>query len=252
MIRFGRDVCGDLEVASSREWLETDGLGGFASSTITGLNTRRYHGLLVATVRPPAGRMLLVSKLEETLTTPEGRVDLASNQYRGALYPGEVSISRRVPPGSVSRVHLLRRRHRNREERLSQPRREPCRRIRAARRRRAGLEAGAAAPHRLSRLSRDPHVNPAFDRSVRTALGLASLKPYADLPELYFAHDAGVIDLNGYWYLPFRIRPRAGTRARLVKFVRTDVVRASLRSDDAVEVREQGRYSYAGVDGRTG
>ena len=52
MIRFGQDVCGNLEAALRREWLETNGLGGFASSTINGLNTRRYHGLLTAATRP--------------------------------------------------------------------------------------------------------------------------------------------------------------------------------------------------------
>ena len=48
MIEFSRDVCGNLDVALKREWLETNGLGGFASSTIVGLNTRRYHSLLTA------------------------------------------------------------------------------------------------------------------------------------------------------------------------------------------------------------
>ena len=43
------------------------GLGGFASSTLAGINTRRYHGLLMAATQPPTGRMLLLSKLEETL-----------------------------------------------------------------------------------------------------------------------------------------------------------------------------------------
>ena len=49
----------NLEVASGREWLETNGIGGYASSTIVGLNTRRYHGLLVAATKPPVGRMVL-------------------------------------------------------------------------------------------------------------------------------------------------------------------------------------------------
>ena len=49
------------------EWLETNGLGGFASSTVDGLNTRRYHGLLVAALQPPVGRSVLLSKLEEIL-----------------------------------------------------------------------------------------------------------------------------------------------------------------------------------------
>ena len=49
------------------EWLETNGLGGWAGSTISGCNTRRYHGLLVAATIPPAERMALVSKLDESI-----------------------------------------------------------------------------------------------------------------------------------------------------------------------------------------
>jgi hypothetical protein len=51
-----------LSRSRSREWLETNGIGGYASSTITGLNTRRYHGVLVAATKPPLGRMVLLSK----------------------------------------------------------------------------------------------------------------------------------------------------------------------------------------------
>jgi hypothetical protein len=67
VIQFERETWSDLEAALRREWLETNGLGGFASSTIIGLNTRRYHGLLVAATKPPVGRMVLLSKLEETM-----------------------------------------------------------------------------------------------------------------------------------------------------------------------------------------
>jgi glycogen debranching enzyme len=52
MIQFNKEMCGDVDAALRREWLETNGIGGFASSTIIGLNTRRYHGLLVAATRP--------------------------------------------------------------------------------------------------------------------------------------------------------------------------------------------------------
>ena len=60
MIQFVESICRDLDAACRREWLETNGIGGFASSTITGLNTRRYHGLLVAATNPPAGRIVLL------------------------------------------------------------------------------------------------------------------------------------------------------------------------------------------------
>jgi predicted glycogen debranching enzyme len=65
-IRFGREICGDLESAKSREWLVTNGIGGFASGTITGDATRRYHGLLLAALQPPVGRTQLVAGVDET------------------------------------------------------------------------------------------------------------------------------------------------------------------------------------------
>ena len=68
MIDFGRGVCGDLAVAGAKEWLVTNGIGGFASGTVAGLLTRRYHGYLIAALRPPLGRTLLVAKLDETAT----------------------------------------------------------------------------------------------------------------------------------------------------------------------------------------
>src|SRR3989442_13871883 len=87
MIQFGKDTCGDLDAALRREWLETNGLGGFASSTIVGLNTRRYHGLLVATLRPPVERFVLLSKLEETLFIDGQPFDLSANRYPGTVHP---------------------------------------------------------------------------------------------------------------------------------------------------------------------
>ena len=66
MFDFGREVCGDLPAATKREWLVTNGIGGFASGTIANVLTRRYHGLLMAALRPPLGRTLLLAKLDET------------------------------------------------------------------------------------------------------------------------------------------------------------------------------------------
>lgn len=63
------------------EWLETNGLGGWAGSTITGCNTRRYHGLLVAATKPPTERMVLLSKLDETIVVNAERVELSTNLY---------------------------------------------------------------------------------------------------------------------------------------------------------------------------
>ncbi|MBV9469615.1 MAG: glycogen debranching enzyme N-terminal domain-containing protein, partial [Abitibacteriaceae bacterium] len=71
----------------SREWLETNGIGGFASSTVLGCNTRRYHALLCAATKPPLGRMVLVNKADETLTVAGRSFDLGCNQYPGTIYP---------------------------------------------------------------------------------------------------------------------------------------------------------------------
>src|SRR5260221_9601740 len=87
LMEFDRALCASIVDASSREWLETNGIGGFASSTITGLNTRRYHALLVAATKPPVGRMVLLSKLEETLLIDGRHYDLSANQYPGTVYP---------------------------------------------------------------------------------------------------------------------------------------------------------------------
>src|SRR3977135_2299893 len=87
MIQFRQQTFGDLDAALRREWLETNGLGGFASSTIIGLNTRRYHGLVISATEPPVGRLVLLSRLEETLFI-DGRVfELSANQYPGVIYP---------------------------------------------------------------------------------------------------------------------------------------------------------------------
>ena len=66
MVDFGSEVCGNLAASEAREWLVANGIGGYASGTVAGLLTRRYHGLLIATLKPPLGRTLLLTKLDET------------------------------------------------------------------------------------------------------------------------------------------------------------------------------------------
>lgn len=72
---FGREICGNLDAAEVREWLVTNGIGGYASGTVANLNTRGYHGLLVAALKPPLERTLLLTKLDETA------------EYDGSVYP---------------------------------------------------------------------------------------------------------------------------------------------------------------------
>jgi predicted glycogen debranching enzyme len=75
-----------------REWLETDGLGGFASGTADLVRTRRYHGLLLVSTTPPAGRVLLVNGLEAWVETPAGRFAISSQSYGpGIVHPDGAS-----------------------------------------------------------------------------------------------------------------------------------------------------------------
>ena len=69
----------NLENGLSKEWLITNGIGGFSSSTIIGANTRKYHGLLIAPLTPPARRFLILSKLDESLETRGRKYDLYTN-----------------------------------------------------------------------------------------------------------------------------------------------------------------------------
>jgi predicted glycogen debranching enzyme len=69
------------------EWLETNGLGGWSGSSLYGCNTRRYHGLLMAAIKPPAERMLLVSKLDETIILDGNHYDLGTNDYGDTIFP---------------------------------------------------------------------------------------------------------------------------------------------------------------------
>jgi predicted glycogen debranching enzyme len=73
--------------AVNHEWLETNGLGGWAGSSLIGCNTRRYHGLLVAAIQPPAVRMVLVSKLDETIIIKGEKYELGTNDYGSLISP---------------------------------------------------------------------------------------------------------------------------------------------------------------------
>ena len=77
----------DLTRASKKEWLLTNGLGGYSMSTASGLNTRRWHGLLVAAMRQPVGRAVVLSKMDETLDFASGPVPLDTNFYPGVVHP---------------------------------------------------------------------------------------------------------------------------------------------------------------------
>ena len=201
MICFDRNACGDLERAKQLEWLETNGLGGFASSTIVGLNTRRYHGLLTAATKPPVGRFVLLSKLEETLLIDGRHYDLSANQYSGTVYPqGHRFLKEfRLDPFptfvySVEGIEI--------EKRVFMVHGENTLVVEYEVR---GTECTLELRPLIA--FRDyhslTHRNDSLDRSVRKEPGIASVAPYSGLPTLYFGHDAATLEDTGDWYYNF-------------------------------------------------
>lgn len=206
MIEFGRDICTDLEQARRREWLETNGLGGFASATIAGMNTRRYHGLLFAATQPPVGRLSLLSKLEETLIVDGERFELSANQYPGAIHPKGYQYLRRfrldpfpVFTYAVNGVEL--------EKSIFLPHGENTVVVQYKRRKRAGKQCDCRLEVRPLVAFRDYHAlmheNEPVNRQLEIEDGLVALRPYGHLPILYLAHDAEEVEETGYWYRNF-------------------------------------------------
>jgi len=206
MISFGQETCRDLDAALDREWLETNGLGGFASSTIAGLNTRRYHGLLVAATKPPVGRMVLLSKLEETLIIDGKTFELSANQYPGVIHPqGYQYLTRfRLDPFpvftyKVDDVEI--------EKSVFMVQGENT----------TVVQYQLKTPHDSVRLELRPliafrdyhnttHENGGLDATVSSGPGLASMAPYQGLPRFYLAHDADAVETTGSWYRNFEYR----------------------------------------------
>lgn len=209
MIQFKKDVCTDLGSALSREWLETNGIGGFASSTIVGLNTRRYHGLLVAATKPPVGRYVLLSKLEETLFIEGHAIDLSANRYPGAVHPQghrylkqfrldpfpvftydieglEIEKSIFMVQGentAVVQYELTKNNHPESPKSLR-------------------LEVRPLIAFRDYHST--THENDALNGAVEQHKGSVSITPYQGLPTLHLAHNARELAKIGDWYRNFQ------------------------------------------------
>lgn len=199
-IRFEQPVCGDLNSASRREWLETNGLGGYASSTICGMNTRRYHGLLVAAVKPPVGRMVLLSKLEETLVVDGKRYELSVNQYPGVVHPAGYAYLKQFRldpfPVFVYEADGIRV-----EKSVFMAQSENTTVIR--------YEIVGAASLELRPLIafRDFHAltqeNSALDPSLKLDTGIVRLEPYRGVPAMFLGHNFDEVSSAGEWYRNF-------------------------------------------------
>ena len=85
---FDRSICNDFAAASSREWLITNAIGGYASGTISGCATRRYHGTLLAALQPPVGRVQLIAAIDEVVSYAGTNYELATHEWAsGAIAP---------------------------------------------------------------------------------------------------------------------------------------------------------------------
>jgi predicted glycogen debranching enzyme len=208
LIQFEPETCGNLGAALRREWLETNGLGGFASSTIIGLNTRRYHGLLVAATKPPVGRVALLSKLEEILFIDGQPFELSANRYPGVVHPQgfrylkqfsldpfpvftyevegiEIEKSVFMIHGENSAVVHYELRSSNHSESFKDLR----------------LDIRPLIAFRDYHST--THENAAINPAVEERPGLATINPYQGLPSLHTAHNAVELLRTGEWYRNF-------------------------------------------------
>jgi predicted glycogen debranching enzyme len=85
--RIASGLLAQFPYSHSLEWLETNGMGGWSSSTVSGAHSRRHHGLLVVAEHPDTEPLVMVSKLEESIIESNTRFELGCNQYPGAIYP---------------------------------------------------------------------------------------------------------------------------------------------------------------------
>src|SRR5882672_10760251 len=211
MIEFNNETVNNISSATSREWLETNGLGGFASSSIIGLNTRRYHGLLTAATNPPVGRIVMLSKLEETLIVNGRRYELSANQYPGTIHPQgfQYQTGFRLDPFPMFTYEVEGLRL---EKSVFMVQGQNSTVVHYE------LQPGALPdeqPSALIKLEIRPlvafrdyhstmHENSSLNSDVETSDGITTVAPYNDLPALHLAHDSGEIDINGFWYRNFQ------------------------------------------------
>lgn len=214
MIEFGKDICTNLGAAAGREWLEANGIGGFAMGTIAGCNTRRYHGVLTSAANAPLGRFTMVSKLEETVVIGGERYELSTNRFPGKVHPqGFLYLaSFRLDPFPIWRYAVggvvI-------EKRIFMAYGENttvCRwSVVPAEDAEITMDPPASVPVTLevrplisgADYHHIQHQNQYLNESVEISDGLAVMHPYFETPRLSFAHNALRTETTGYWYRDF-------------------------------------------------
>ncbi|REJ75990.1 MAG: glycogen debranching protein [Acidobacteria bacterium] len=206
MITLQTRAVSELQSSTGKEWLETNGIGGYSSSTVSGIHTRRYHGLLVAATDPPLGRMVLLSKFEEVLTIGDSRYGLSASRYPGAVDPEGFRYIRefRLDPYPVWTIEVggvvL-------ERRLFMPH---GRNTVAFSWEVVSIE-NADAPVTLEvrplLAFRDYHhllsEEGDLEVSFESVGGKVAVRSSVGSPELYFSSEGALIEMTGFWYRNF-------------------------------------------------
>ena len=202
MLTLNQSTCSDLKNIQDKEWIITNGIGGYASSTVAGMNTRRYHGLLVAATTPPVGRLVMLSKLEDAVVIDGERVELSTNLYGGGVVHPEGHQHLEtfsldpfpIVTYSGSRFTLTKSIFMVRDENT------------------VVIEYSLASRGEAQDLSlevrpliafRDYHAttheNGALNDSLLETPGCVQVKPYPDLPGLFLSHNPDRVARDGHW-----------------------------------------------------
>ncbi|MEK6775793.1 MAG: amylo-alpha-1,6-glucosidase [bacterium] len=200
-IHIDRNILNDFSQAIELEWIETNGLGGYASSTVVCANTRRYHGILVSSGQG-LNRFVLLSRLEEFLIFRGMRYDLSCNQYRETIHPGGhlllAGFDRYPFPTFYYEFDHIRL-----KKEIFMPYGEETTVILYTL-----LTPGQGKLHIRPLIAcRDYHSltreNPALDPTVMAEKGKISLHPYPGMPTLIFHLHDGSFTGPPYWYRDF-------------------------------------------------
>ena len=191
-MRIDRDTCADYLRSSKLEWLITNGTGAFAMGTVAGANTRRYHGLLVASLRPPVERHVLLAKFDEEV---DG-VALSANQYPGTVHPTGFRhlVEFRSPPSPTwvwqvngarleKKIFLVE----GKQTVVAEYRSDLAGTLRVR------PMLAFRDYHSLS------HANGSLDPRAREQDGVVEIRPYGGLPALRFHHSGARFEPAAEW-----------------------------------------------------
>lgn len=194
------ELCQNLNLAIEREWVLTNGLGGYASSTVIGANTSKYHGLLVSALNPPLNRHVLLSKLEDEISVDGKKIALSTNIYENTVFPqGHLNIVNFKLSPFPTTIYLI-------DESIElekivflihEKNIVVIKYRLVASERPISLKLSPLIAFRSihNLTNENSYLNP----DLYISGGLASIKPYPELPSIYFRFNSEKTNITGYW-----------------------------------------------------